>query len=100
MKIYFALLAGCWIEPIAAGRTFIPALGYPMMALVLVANALRWWSIATLGPGADRPFLRRARPAAARGCLMFTLASRARPATGNPSGGRRILRSRAQSLMR
>jgi methyltransferase len=48
--LHTALLAGCWIEPIAAGRTFIPALGYPMMALVVVANALRWWCIATLGP--------------------------------------------------
>jgi methyltransferase len=48
--LHTALLAGCLIEPIAAGRTFIPALGYPMMALVVAANALRWWCIVTLGP--------------------------------------------------
>ena len=33
-----------------AHRTFIPALGWPMIALVVAANALRWWCIATLGP--------------------------------------------------
>jgi methyltransferase len=48
--LHTALLAGCLIEPIAAGRTFLPALGYPMMALVIAANALRWWCIVTLGP--------------------------------------------------
>jgi methyltransferase len=31
-------------------RTFLPALGWPMFALVILANSLRWWCIATLGP--------------------------------------------------
>jgi len=44
-----ALLAGCVAEPLALHRTFIPALGWPMVAVVLAANALRWWCIATLG---------------------------------------------------
>jgi methyltransferase len=50
VALHFALIAGCWIEPLAAHRAFIPALGYPMMAVVVAANALRWWCIATLGP--------------------------------------------------
>jgi len=45
-----SLLAGCWVEPIALHRAFIPALAYPMIALVVAANALRWWCIASLGP--------------------------------------------------
>jgi methyltransferase len=44
------LLAGCLIEPLVAHRTFLPLLGWPMIALVLAAQALRWWCIATLGP--------------------------------------------------
>jgi methyltransferase len=50
VALHTALIAGCWIEPIAAHRTFIPALGIPMIGLVIAANALRWWCIATLGP--------------------------------------------------
>jgi methyltransferase len=49
VALHVALLAGCWVEPIALHRTFIPALGYPMIALVVAANALRWWCIGTLG---------------------------------------------------
>ena len=45
-----ALLAGCWVEPIALHRPFIPALAWPMLIVVVAANALRWWCIATLGP--------------------------------------------------
>ncbi|HVF58976.1 MAG TPA: isoprenylcysteine carboxylmethyltransferase family protein [Thermoanaerobaculia bacterium] len=31
------------------GRPFLPALAFPMLALLLLATALRWWVIATLG---------------------------------------------------
>jgi methyltransferase len=48
--LHLALLAGCVAEPLALHRTFIPALGGPMLAVVVAANALRWWCIATLGP--------------------------------------------------
>jgi methyltransferase len=48
--LHTALLAGCLIEPWAAHRSFIPALGWPMLALTLAAQGLRWWCIATLGP--------------------------------------------------
>jgi methyltransferase len=50
VALHVALLAGCWAEPIALHRVFIPALGFPMLALVVAANTLRWWCIATLGP--------------------------------------------------
>ena len=50
VALHFALLVGCVVEPMVAHRTFIPALGWPMIALVLAANGLRWWCIATLGP--------------------------------------------------
>jgi len=50
VALHVALLAGCVIEPIVAHRAFIPALGWPMLVVVVAANALRWWCIATLGP--------------------------------------------------
>jgi methyltransferase len=46
--LHFSLLAGCLVEPIALHRSFIPALGWPMFAVVLAAQALRWWCITTL----------------------------------------------------
>lgn len=30
-------------------RPFLPWLGWPMLAVVLLAQALRWWCVATLG---------------------------------------------------
>ena len=50
VALHTALLAGCWLEVLGLHRTFLPALGWPMLALVLAANVLRWWCIATLGP--------------------------------------------------
>ena len=49
VALHVGLLAGCVIEPLALHRPFIPALAWPMLALVVAANALRWWCIATLG---------------------------------------------------
>lgn len=49
VALHVALLAGCWAEPLVLHRPFVPALAVPMIALVLAANALRWWCIATLG---------------------------------------------------
>ncbi|GAA1256455.1 isoprenylcysteine carboxylmethyltransferase family protein [Kitasatospora nipponensis] len=48
--LHTALLAGCLAEPALADRPFLPALGWPMLALALAAQALRWWCIGTLGP--------------------------------------------------
>ena len=50
VALHVALLVGCWVEPIALHRPFIPALAWPMLIVVVAANALRWWCIATLGP--------------------------------------------------
>jgi methyltransferase len=47
--LHTALLAACLIEVLALHRPFIPALGWPMLAVVLAAQGLRWWCIATLG---------------------------------------------------
>ena len=49
IALHVALIAGCVLEPILGHRTFIPALGFPMLALTVLANGLRWWCIATLG---------------------------------------------------
>lgn len=41
------LLAGCLIE--AQHRAFIALLGWPMLAVVVASQALRWWCISALG---------------------------------------------------
>jgi methyltransferase len=60
--LHVGLLVGCLVESLH--RPFLPALGWPMLAVVLAAQCLRWWCIATLGhqwnarvvvvPGAER----------------------------------------------
>jgi methyltransferase len=47
--LHVGLLAGCLIEVLALHRPFVPSLGWPMLAVVLAAQVLRWWCIATLG---------------------------------------------------
>jgi methyltransferase len=47
--LHTGLLAGCLLEVLVAGRPFVPALGWPMLALGLGSQALRWWCIITLG---------------------------------------------------
>ena len=46
---HVGLLAGAWAEVLFLSRPFVPALGWPMLALVLGAQALRWKVIRTLG---------------------------------------------------
>ncbi len=46
---HVSLFAGSLLEPWLLRRPFVPALGWPMLALALGAQALRWWCIATLG---------------------------------------------------
>lgn len=48
--LHTGLLAGCLLEVWLADRDFTPALGWPMLALVVLAQLLRWWCIRTLGP--------------------------------------------------
>src|SRR5262245_8491704 len=62
--LHTALLAGCLLEVILLHRPFVPTLGWPMLAIALAAQVLRWWCITTLGhqwntrvvivPGASR----------------------------------------------
>ncbi|MER6977293.1 isoprenylcysteine carboxyl methyltransferase family protein [Streptomyces carpinensis] len=48
--LHTGLLVCCLAEPALLHRPFLPALGWPMLALVVLAQALRWWCITTLGP--------------------------------------------------
>src|ERR1700759_4573952 len=50
VTLHTGLLVGCLVEVIALHRPFVPLLGWPMLALVVGAQALRWWCITTLGP--------------------------------------------------
>ncbi|MCQ4045336.1 isoprenylcysteine carboxyl methyltransferase family protein [Streptantibioticus rubrisoli] len=45
-----ALLLACPIEVALGHRPFLPVLGWPMLALVVLAQCLRWWCVMTLGP--------------------------------------------------
>lgn len=49
VAVHTGLLVGCVAEVWLADRPFVPALGWPMLVLVLAAQALRWWCITTLG---------------------------------------------------
>lgn len=47
--LHSALLVGAVVEVLVADRPFVPWLGWPMLAVVVAAQALRWWCITTLG---------------------------------------------------
>ncbi|OSC24014.1 hypothetical protein B8W69_22610 [Mycobacterium vulneris] len=49
VTIHTGLLVGCLVEPWALHRPFIAWLGWPMLAVVVASQALRWWCITTLG---------------------------------------------------
>jgi methyltransferase len=50
VTLHTALLLGCLVEPWALHRPFIPWLGWPMLAVAVLSQVLRWWCITTLGP--------------------------------------------------
>jgi methyltransferase len=50
VALHTGLLAGCLVEVWLRTPPFLPALGWPMLAMVLVAQGLRWWCITVLGP--------------------------------------------------
>ncbi len=62
--LHTGLLVGCLAEVYLLNRPFLPWLGWPMLAIVIAAQGLRWWCIRTLGrkwntrvvviPGAER----------------------------------------------
>lgn len=47
--LHTGLLAGCLVEVWLGDRSFLPALGWPMLVLVVGSQGLRWWCIRTLG---------------------------------------------------
>lgn len=47
--LHTGLLAGCLLEVWTADRDFTAVLGWPMLALVIAAQVLRWWCIRVLG---------------------------------------------------
>ncbi len=49
VALHSGLLIACVLETELGDRPFLPALGWPMLAVVLAAQGLRWWCIATLG---------------------------------------------------
>lgn len=48
--LHSGLLIACLIEVWLRRPDFVAVLGWPMLILVLAAQALRWWCIHTLGP--------------------------------------------------
>jgi methyltransferase len=64
VTLHTGLLVACVAEVVFLSRQFIPALGWPMLAIALACQAARYWIIASLGtqwntrvivvPGASR----------------------------------------------
>jgi len=64
VMLHTGFLAGCVAEVWLAGHIFIPTLGYTMFAILITAQAIRYWVVTTLGrqwttrvivvPGAQR----------------------------------------------
>lgn len=44
-----AFLFACPLEVFFLGRAFVPLLGWPMFALLILAMGLRYWAVTTLG---------------------------------------------------
>jgi methyltransferase len=49
VALHFGLLLGALAEVFFLGRSFIPALGIPMLVISLLCQGGRWWIIGTLG---------------------------------------------------
>jgi methyltransferase len=47
--LHTALLVGCVTETWGLHRPFLPWLGWPMVAVLVLSQGLRWWCISTLG---------------------------------------------------
>jgi methyltransferase len=50
VALHTGLLLGCLAEVWLGHRAFHPVLGWSMLAVLVLAQALRWWCITTLGP--------------------------------------------------
>jgi len=49
VTLHTGLLLACIVEVVLLGRPFIPALGWPMLAIALLCQVGRYWIIASLG---------------------------------------------------
>lgn len=49
VALHAGLLVSCALEPVAFHRTFPGALGWAWLGLALLAQALRYWAVITLG---------------------------------------------------
>ncbi|WP_409436369.1 isoprenylcysteine carboxyl methyltransferase family protein [Mycobacterium sp. SMC-14] len=49
VSIHSALLVSCVAEVWLLHRPFIPWLGWPMFAVAMLSQVLRWWCVRTLG---------------------------------------------------
>ena len=49
VALHTGLLLACIAEVVVADRPFIPALGWPMLAVVILCQAGRYWVIGSLG---------------------------------------------------
>ncbi|MCV7077685.1 isoprenylcysteine carboxyl methyltransferase family protein [Mycobacterium szulgai] len=47
--LHSALLVGCVVETWALHRPFLPWLGWPMVGVLVLSQALRWWCVGSLG---------------------------------------------------
>jgi methyltransferase len=47
--LHTVFFVACLVEVYLAGRPFLPWLGYPMFAVALLAQGLRYWAISSLG---------------------------------------------------
>jgi methyltransferase len=47
--LHTGFLIACVAEVVLLERAFVPALGWPMLALAIACQGLRWWCITTLG---------------------------------------------------
>ncbi|MFC9079928.1 isoprenylcysteine carboxyl methyltransferase family protein [Streptomyces sp. NPDC057062] len=50
VALHTGLLVACPAESWLLDRPFVPALAWPMLAVLVCAQALRWWCIHALGP--------------------------------------------------
>jgi len=50
VALHVGLLLGALAEVWLLGRPFLPALGWPALAIALACQAARWWIVASLGP--------------------------------------------------
>lgn len=48
--LHSGLLGACFLEAWLFERPFLPWLGWPMLALVVLSQALRYWCVVALGP--------------------------------------------------